>query len=250
MKNKAFIALTILASTIIGCKVPEIAVTPMLLQNAEEYEVQGRHGWQFKQVISYGDYQTGRVKRGWTKSYRIPFIVTFQGSKAKLSFEQFSPDTESVQVYAVSKFKQNEIIQARSFFAFPLKYENSFGGVIFNPTDTSVYWDFIIHNVDASWGNRSGGFARSRDTRYIDIRGVKKFEGQKINNIDVLGFEFLEDGKVIGAVSLINKGKVWIHQDATTEQKQVMSALASALLLRYNQADDFHQEMSPTRTNF
>lgn len=250
MKKVSFITNVLVGFLFLSCKTPSILLTPHLVQNAEAYEVKGRHGWQLKQVISFGDYHTGQVKRSWTSSYRIPFIVTFQGSKAKLRFEQFAPDAESVQVYAVSRFKSNEIRLAQSFFSYPLKYENSFGGVIFNPRDTSVWWDFIVHNVDASWGNRSGGFARSRDLRHIDIRGIKKFEGQKIKNIDVLGFEFLEDGQVIGAVSIINKGKVWIHAGATTEQKQVISALASALLLRYNQVDTYHEEMSPTRSSF
>jgi len=237
-----FLALSIGFAT--QCKIPEIAVHPDLASHADIYRVKGKQGLMINQVVSFGDYTTGKVKRGWTSSYRIPFIVTFQGSKEKIQFDQFSPNGSRSLVYAVSQLKMNEINLANSFFSYPIKYENSFVGVIFTETDTTAWWDFVIHNVDASWGDRSGGFAKSNDGQFIGIKGVKKFEGQKIKNVDVLGFEFYAQDKVIGAVSVVNNGRVWMHTDATTNQRNVMAALASSLMIRQNQLESFNSTMS------
>jgi len=73
----------------------------------------------------------------------------------------------------------------------------------------------------------------------MDLLPVRKIEGQPdwLDPLTVYGYEFVMDGKVIGAVSLVNKGEVRLVENTGPEVKLVASALATGLLLRHSPAD-------------
>jgi hypothetical protein len=231
MKPSIIIALLALTS-LIACKTAEIPLDPAL--KAEAMPVKGRNGWQIGQVIAYGDYTTDKVRRGWTKGYDIPFIVRFQGAKEKLSFTQFGPSGKQAEVACISKFKSTEIQLVNDFFGIPLKYENFFAGNIALDGGRSN-WDFIIHNPNGDFMREeaSAGFAQNGSKR-IEIQAIRGLEGQPnwMKELTVYGHEFRLDGKVVGAVSTMNKGKVWIEQSLDAETKTVVAAIATGLLLR------------------
>lgn len=231
MKLSIITALLALTS-FIACKTAEIPLDPAL--KAEAMPVKGRNGWQIGQVIAYGDYTTDKVRRGWTKGYDIPFIVRFQSAKEKLSFTQFGPDKTQAEVACISKFKSTEIQLVNDFFGIPLKYENFFAGNIALDRGRSN-WDFIIHNPNGDFMREeaSAGFAQNGSKR-IEIQAIRGLEGQPnwMKELTVYGHEFRLDGKVVGAVSTMNKGKVWIEQSLDAEMKTVIAAIATGLLLR------------------
>lgn len=47
-----------------SCKTPNIVVSNSLKTDTSIYEVHGRQGWQFNQVIKYGNFKTSKVQRG------------------------------------------------------------------------------------------------------------------------------------------------------------------------------------------
>jgi hypothetical protein len=230
---KPSIVITLLALTsLLACKTADITLDPSL--KAEAMPVKGRNGWQIGQVIAYGGYTTDKVRRGWTKGYDIPFIVRFQGAKEKLSFAQFGPGKERAEVSCVSKFKSTEIQLVKDFFGIPLDYQNFFAGNISFDEGRST-WDFIIHNPNGDFlrEKASAGFAQNGSKR-IEIQAIRGLEGQPdwMKELTVFGHEFRLDGKVVGAVSTMNKGKVWIDESLDAETKTVVAAIATGLLLR------------------
>ncbi len=243
MKPLAIIVLLALTS-LFACKTAEIAIDPAL--KAEAMPVKGRNGWQIGQVISYGGFTTDKVRRGWTKGYDIPFIVRFQGAKEKLSFTQFGPSDVQAEVACISKFKSTEIQLVNDFFGIPLEYQNYFAGNIALDEGRSA-WDFIIHNPNGDFlrEEASAGFAKNGSHR-IDIKAIRGLEGQPdwLKELTVYGHEFRLDGKVVGAVSTMNKGKVWIDQNLDAETKTVVAAIATGLLLR---TDVESVDMQPVR---
>jgi hypothetical protein len=54
-------------------------------------------------------------------------------------------------------------------------------------------------------------------------------------NIDNLGFEYKAEGRSVGAVQIFNNGKVWIRNGLLEEQKLVLAALSTALMIRNNE---------------
>jgi hypothetical protein len=231
MKPFTLIALLALTS-LFACRTAEVAIDPNL--SAPAMTVKGRNGLQIGQVIRYGDYTTDKVRRGWTKGYDVPFIVRFQGAKEKLSFTQFGTENARAEVACISKFKSTEVQLVRDFFGIPIDYQNYFAGnITFHDGRTS--WDFIIHNPNGDFlrEKTSAGFAQNGSNR-IEIQAIRGLKGQPdwMKELTVFGHEFRMDGKVVGAVSTVNKGKVWIDESLDAETRTVIAAVATGLLLR------------------
>ncbi len=231
MKTTPVFLLLVLAS-LFSCRSAEISIDPAL--NAPAMKVKGRNGLQIGQVIRYGDYSTDKVRRGWTKGYDVPFLVRFRGAKEKLSFTQYGPQSLQAEVACISRFKSTEVQLIPDFFGIPLDYQNFFAGNIVL-REGSSHWDFIIHNPEGDFLRReaSAGFAQSRAQR-IDIRAIRGLEGQPkwMKQLSVFGHEFHIGGKIAGAVSTMDRGKVWIDESLDPETRTVIAALATGLLLR------------------
>ncbi|MCU0360216.1 MAG: hypothetical protein MUF75_05775 [Bacteroidia bacterium] len=242
LSNALFAAFTLLV--MVSCKTPDLLLSADLKSDNMAYEVKGRQGVLINQVISFGPYTTSKIKRGWTMSYDIPFILRFQGSKERLSFSQFTSDSLKANVFCVGKLKSAEYEIIDDLFGIPVRYENTFSGSIVQTT--ANFWDFIIYNPDAGYGSgdyATSGFAKSRTGETIEIKPIKFLENHKgLKSIDNYGFEFSIENKAIAAVSIMNNGKVWMSKQIDPEHRLVLSALCSAILITSNLGQDFKSE--------
>lgn len=233
--------LGVLAS-VVACRTAEFAVDKDLKNDTEVFSVKGRQGFQIGQVISFGDFKTSKVKRGWTFGYSIPFIVKFNGAKEKLSFQQFGANGRAADVVLVSRFKETEYAPLNDYFSISLNYKNYFAGSV-KLNEQEHAWDFIVHHVDGtsrSLGkNNTIGFLQNAATK-IDITGVRELEGSSsfITQNDVYGYEFHLNGKIIGSVSVLNNGKVWLKKGLSDDLRLVLASVSSGLMLRSNVEDN------------
>ncbi|AEI49904.1 hypothetical protein [Runella slithyformis] len=234
-KNSSFKkqgAFFLLACTLFaGCKTAQIPFNPEL--NATAMPVKGRQGIQIGQVIRYGTFSTDKVKRGWTFSYNVPFILRFQGANEKLSFTQFGPNGQSVRVSCLSRFKSTDLKVLQEYFGIPLTYKNYFAGTIVTQQEDT--WDFILHNPNGDFlqPRESAGYARNF-AKTIEIKAVRGLQNQPewMKKMGIYGHEFIVSGKPVGAVSTINNGTVWIDESVDAETSTVIAALATGILLR------------------
>lgn len=240
MKN-AIAILSVSLLSFAACR-PARVLVPESLQPSEQISimpVKGRMGLQIGQVISYGPYKTGKVRRGWTSGYDIPFVLRFQAARQKIRFEQFTPDGSSATVACVSKFERTDLPLITDFFSIPLKYRNYFAGVIIS-ADSGKPWNFVIYHPDGHFFREAtAGFAYSGSKR-IELVALRELEGQPewMNLPTVYGFEFRMDGKTLGAVSLVNRGEVRLRNDLDPEVRLTVASMATALLLRHNPEDN------------
>ena len=241
MKKTIFI-LMLGALISFSCKTPNIAIGKQLKENTSVFEVSGRQGWQFNQVINYGEYTTSKIKRGWSLGYDIPFIIRFQGAKEKLSFQQNTPLSTVADVMCIGKFKNKELPVLNDFFAIELEYEDYFAGTIKNE---KLNWDFIIYEPDGNTLNdvTSGKIVnQNNNNEQIYIKAVKKIEGQaNWVNIDVNGFEFIKNNESIAAVSLLNNGRVWLRNDLSDDVKLVLSSVMTSLMVRHSMSESLNE---------
>lgn len=237
--NKISIAVLMLFSVAASCQTPKLVLSDDLQANTTEMKVKGRQGWQINQVIRYGDYSTSRVRRGWTTGYNISFVLRFQKAEEKLSFSQMTSDGGQAEVLAVGRFKNTEYDLLKGFLSYSVKYENSFAGSIIPTNDSGNVWEFIVYNPDGDLsGNADCGVAKDKGGHEIIIRGIRKLDKQpKWMQFANYGFEFVENGKAIAAVSTINNGRVWISNNVDANRKLVISSLATSLLLRHSMED-------------
>jgi hypothetical protein len=217
-----------------SCKSPDLAISDDLKSNSVAYDVSGRQGWMINQVISFGEFKTSKVKRGWTKSssWDLPFFGRFNDASEKLEFKQFTPSGESAEIYTVAELSEHQIGLFDDAFKLRTHYENVFvGTVIINENN---YWDFAVHTPEGNLSeNKNFGYALSKNGVRIEIMGLTEIEGKSaLINFANFGFEFISNGRVLGAVSLLNKGKVWLSKSLNKNEELVVSSLASALMLR------------------
>lgn len=227
-------AICLIFFTVSSCTTPNIVVDQKLLQENEAMAVKGRQGWQINQVINFGDYSTSKVKRGWTSTYNIPFVVHFEGAKEKLHFTQYGANEQSADVFCISQFTNHNLPLLGDFFNIPLEYEDYFAGTIYQASPTNN-WDFIIYTPDGGTiKNTTAGFIKNDDS-YIEIRGVRTMEKQKyLLKLDVYGYEFFLDGVSIGAVQTVNNGRVWIDKTQPDSIKLAIAAVATGVILRHD----------------
>lgn len=237
MKKLAIFSLLIL---LVGCKSPNLLISPELKSNTSVYDVKGRQGWQFNQIIRYGGYFTSKVKRGWTNIVEIPFVVKFKTASEKFCFTQFTQDSLQADIYAVGKFEKNELPLLKGFMNYFLNYKNTFAGTIIPFDVTGNYWDFIIYNMESRQSdNKICGNAKDNIGNEIIIKGVDQIEGQgSWMQMEYIGFEFFLNGQSIGAVSCLNDGRVWMKDDLRPDIKLAVSSLSTALLVKHNLTDN------------
>lgn len=220
-----------------ACKDYQIALQPDLRENAQLMTVKGRQGNMINQKVSFGEFYTDRVARGWTFKYNIPFIVRFEGAQEKLSFTQYDAAGNKAVVSAVGKFRSAELNLLGSFFNIPLNYKNYFAGSIYLPHTERAY-DFVVYNPEANFVLLpTKGQLQSGDLR-IDISGVTKLHDQKVWNIDNLGFEYFKGSQAVGAAQIFNDGKVWMRNGLDADERLVLAALSTALMIRNNELSE------------
>lgn len=213
----------------------KLVLSPELQRNTEMH-VKGRQGWQFNQVIRFGNFSTSKVKRGWTTSYDVGFTLRFQKAQEKLSFTQLTPEGRQAEVLVVSRFQNTEYELLRGFLAYSLRYENTCAGSIIPSGNRDSTWDFVVYNPEGNIeADPDCGVASDNWGNKIHIRGIQQREGQPRWTMGAnYGFEFVRDGHTVAAVSTINNGNVWMNDGLDANTRLVVAALSSALLVRHN----------------
>jgi hypothetical protein len=219
-------------------KAQKLILSPELA-DATEMKVKGRQGWQFNQVIRFGEFSTSKVKRGWTKGYDLGFTLRFQKASEKLSYTQMTPEGKQAEVLAVSRFKSTEYELVRDFLSYPIEQEYTFAGTIIPADTSSSSWEFIVFNPEGTFiRNGDCGKAQNAQGETIFIHGIQQIEGlPKWMTGAYFGFEFIQHGKTVAAVSTVNNGKVWMQEALNPDTRLIVAALTSALLLRHDMTE-------------
>jgi hypothetical protein len=214
---------------------------PMSLKDsAEILPVKGRYGKQFNQVITFGDYSTSKIKKGWTKTSSFNSgAKSMSKSSQKFSFTQHGKNNTEAEVSCLGELSKADIEIIKNLFVVGMDFKNCFTGSIQFPVD-SVDWEFIILDPDDVPDTESSkGFIRKGNEEIIELFGITELEGKKIPKLfqTLIGWEFRLNGQPIGVVSLYNKGAVVLKSDISNEHKLVIASMSTALLVRSDLSD-------------
>ena len=184
--------------------------------------VEGRQGWQVKQVIRFGKFEIGPVKRGWTKGYDYPFIIRFTSAKEKLEFETRDGEGRLVRSFCAGKLSEQDFHKFYKYFDINLRSKDLFSCSI--AVEGREQADFYVHDLNQ---NRTSGTVKGmiKDAGHeFEIRPVWHLDsGKKSWDIRPLGMEFVSDGQVVGAVESIDNGRVWLHPDLNSERQLTLA---------------------------
>jgi hypothetical protein len=243
MKHKTmltiFISLVVLAS---ACKAPQMLVNPDLKGISPAFAVKGRNGLLVDQKISFGHYTTNEVKRGWIKTHQSNFFfINNQNGEQSIHFTLTDSLGNLYTANCAGNLKKeqtdlgfflghnnNPIIG--ELMKITEEYEETYAATI--AADTQTVWNMLVANrhVVRYKGKYKGLLYSQNQT--IEINPIRNVEGSSIPFPDVIGFEFVLDGKAIGAVEVLNKGRVWISPNINNQLKGIIATASAALLLQ------------------
>ncbi len=230
-KNHVWLLSLLILFLFSACSTPRINVDEQLLSDSDLYEVQGRQGWLANQTLSFGEFQSGKVDRSWTKGYDYPFIVRFTGAKEKLSYTLKGGKDLEADVFCIGKLREQDLRLFHRYFDINLNAKDIFSGTVV--LGEEIAYDFYVMNLNQNNVSRAVEGRIIGEDSFISIEPIKKLEGNKAYlSAQAPGFEFKLNGQVIGAVEVLNKGRIWIKKDLSEENRLLVASVASALLLR------------------
>lgn len=196
------------------------------------------------------NYSTSNVAASWPRARDFMVVSPVQLEKAqqKFSFTQHAPEQLRAEVLAMTTFRHASFRWINGAPAGDAASTNAFAGSITPIRSTPQAPAFkslsgILNNGEFAWEfvitNPEGGANEPADSGMLQdilgnqilIRGLHQLENQPPSPRH-LGFEFIQNGQSIGALSLLEERKVWLRNDLSPELKLVLSSLSSALLMR------------------
>lgn len=241
-----------------GCSavVPALSVedSPML----ESYPVKGRQGWMLNRQVSFGEYQTSKVKSSWTRvrdartanGYRIPernypdlITTVYKDRDQSYSFQMNDGYGNYSDVYATSKFYSRDLRLGDSTNSIGNILQDIFGKdysedlfyLYLFINDEKSPWQLFLDNdaAELKADQYEGIFAMDREN-YYRLLPITEMKGKKRNYqvFGNLGYEIVDkSGNFVAAVDLDGPGEVYFHT-RDPKERFLMANLAAALLLQ------------------
>jgi hypothetical protein len=260
MRTIIFSAMVVML-IITGCTSFKMAVNEDLKPVYDEYNVKGRQGILIKQKMSFGEFFTNTVHRSWTKGNSSRFwlgyinpsqqqwiniiSVEYINKKQTIRYELNSGGLQS-QVYCVSRFNAKDLEIGRNpnsilnigmdILGVGGRSSSMYYVQIFTSAHDDRPWELALDNQQsqAAPGTYTGYLAKSKDEYYTIVPATKvEMKGKTGNTLmGAIGFEFRnKDGKTVAAVSLIDKGMIYLGK-TTAEERFLLANACTALLLQ------------------
>lgn len=276
--------ITILTGLVLlaSCTAVKIAVPEQFSSQATAMKVEGLNGWKFNEQLSFGNYVTSSVKRGWDISNGSRFSrfslkaedIILSGFNIYSDREKYNEKNRfqySIQdaslvteVLAQERFSESQIVYKSNMdwlnnLKRTDKYEYAFSATIvplnFNKGEV---WSLTMLNEFDAKKTKQNAFERpqTKDLGYV-TNGKEKIEikplfltkrvtasgkeGKVLGGPIHTGYELRWDDGVVGLIDIMDN-KVWIVNDLEPKEKMILSAVASAILLKRKQ--DVYTERS------
>lgn len=260
---------------LISCTAVKVSVPEQFSTQATAMKVQGINGWKFNEQLSFGNYGTSSVKRGWDFSNGSRFTrfslkpedillsaFNIHSEKEKYTdknrFQYSIQDASLVaEVLAQERFSESQIIYRSNVewlngMTRTNRYEYAFMATIvplnFNKGEV---WSLTMLNEYDAKNTKQKLFERpqTRDLGYVS-NGKEKIE---IKPLFLSKREKTDgsEGKILGGPLLtgyelrwddgvvgvvdIMDNQVWIVNELDPKEKMILSAVASAIFLKRKQ---------------
>ncbi|UJH92054.1 hypothetical protein LZ575_05465 [Antarcticibacterium sp. 1MA-6-2] len=246
-----------------GCAAVQPALSISNSENLETFAVKGRQGILINQELEFGEFETSKVKRSWTKggNSRLQVPVGDAGTTGypdlpslnyidrnqTFHFQMKDSTGQESDVYAASEFSSEDLqLEERSsvleeILGFSLKSENFFYLQIFLNKNLQP-WQLILDNEAAQvFPGKYRGILVLDENTYYSLEPISKVQGKKGPKsllLGSIGYEiFNSRNHSIAAVSLVDNGKVYFNTN-DPEERFLLANLCAALLLQENISEE------------
>lgn len=214
-----------------GCKAAHMALPQGAQGASSELPVEGRSLLIVRNSFQFAPYRVTDIHRGWTKGQGFS-IAGFSGSKAKQKYE-FSvnePGRATWKVRCTTRADWNKV-DSQNFLGMSTSIEFSYDRSL----ACSMKQEGGKKPSKLLMGQSSSetvmqGIMTDGATR-IDISVSYKVDSSPLKLGDPTGYIFHIGGSFVGAVEVINKGTVWIHNAVAPETRSALAATSAVLLM-------------------
>ena len=269
MKQKLFVVFLIF---LISCTTAKLSVPSSFSEKATKMPVKGMNGWQVNQKLSFGDYTTSRIKRGWDfsssvshtkfrinpeeallKVFNIDIDKNTNSQKNKFQYN-LEDGTQITEIYATEKFKEKQLVYKSNNpwignASKTNKYEYAFAAAIVPLTfkDNTPWSVVLINKYDVTKDTARKLFDKS----YVEeegyaTNGKEHIAIQPIRTDKMLsenGEQKLFGGKMLTgyelqwngeAVAMIDilENSIWLLNEVNNDKKMIVASVSSAILLK------------------
>ena len=261
VKHIAIASLLVLSLT--GCYSAKMALHEDAWPVKEEYKVEGKRGLFTKERMQFGEFYTTSVKRSWVKGANSHFglatgnvtdydytnIISLDYIRRRqtITFSLTDVTSQTSEVYCVPKFNTEEVVIGNHPTSILNIGIDVVKDLISQPESkyyVQIYtkagerpWELLLDNVQAQGHPKSyvGYFSKGRD-EYYTVVPVREMQGKDGKPASILfgtvGFEIRnKKGKAVAAVSMLDKGVVYL-QSSDKEERFLLSNVCAALLIQ------------------
>ena len=243
-----------------SCTPMKMAVHPDLQPAYDEFSVKGRQGILIKQKMSFGEFNTGTVKRSWTKGSsvrngfgyidpnRMEWVnlisTEYINKRQTLRYSLHSGGLQS-DVYCVSRFnaedltvgrRENSVVNiALDILGHGGESTSMFYAQVFPAEKDQHPWQLVLDNQKSqAKPGRYVGSLYKNEKEFYTVHPVRQLESKgKVRDMPFgsIGFEFRNPaGKTVAAVSMMDKGMVYLGKTSAEERFLLANACTAILL--------------------
>lgn len=256
---KSVLVMAVALALLVSCSPIKMRVSEPLKQAHDQYAVSGRQGLLINQKMSFGEFHTTQVQRSWTKGSEGSAVfrgigpaaeqfvnlisLDYVNRKQTIRFE-LSDGRQTSAAFCVTRFNSEDLSVGKN----PNSILNigmdvlKLGGwsestyyVQVYTADTDRPWEMLIDHQAIQAHNKTytGLLSFSKEKYYtlVPVSDVEKKNGKTVRALAVMGFEFRDPaGKPVAAVSLIDKGMVFLGKVSAAERLLLANACTALLL--------------------
>ncbi len=196
-------------------------------------EVKGRGGGMPGQKLTFGDYFSGKVERRVAVTDEDAYAISSQTTRDTMLFEVFDTTGNSSKVFCLSKSSElNLPVTSEKYPVTVGSQDVCIGRIVLDANSPS--WNFTIENPNAIATDVFSEGVISNNQTSIIIKDIHHNSRGKLMKDQMLGFEFWEGDKVIGAVELMGGGRILIKNSLPQDLKFLIATTSATMLLRYD----------------
>lgn len=226
---RARLAVVLGTLVVAGCGAARMSV-PAPLAGVPEWTVRGRQGWRMGQRLSFGGYEVHDVSRGSVRS-RGGVVDALKGKtvlEQRYGFRlRAAPDSVDRWTVSCNNRDLEQGVQLGRTVEITLDQSTSLSCTLRAVADTAEAWKLQI----GSRGDRAPGGTVQREGG-----AAYTLEGQRDTSagtsVAAVGYVIRREERVVGAVETINEGAVRLLPDLAPAERDLLAAVAGALLLQ------------------
>ncbi|AKQ47254.1 hypothetical protein TH63_19000 [Rufibacter radiotolerans] len=220
------------AGLLTSCTVAEMYQSDTLLQTNREVPLEGRKFIRLKQDFKIGSFAVDGVHRGWTRVWEQGLgPLAFKSARQRFEFTLVDSTGASTYVSCQAGINSSEV-QLGKVVSVSLGGDDREVFVSTLHVPNSSAWQLITKDPGHPLSFQSFLGVLQNGDKEIMVEPVYRYKSKhRVEAGEILGYEFKSGQEVLGAVQVINKGKVWVNKDLDFQEQRLISAAAAALLL-------------------